>query len=229
MVRMFRSLVALLLYVCIATVIAQSIGLAWLWSAGYLEKGRLAQATAVLYGFDLAALSEEVRDLDLAGKEQPSLDQIAAQRAIKLKQIDLRELAVQQNLNSFNLMKNQLQKDLDNLQSLQQQFKNQLLALANETVEEGDSKVRRIFENVEPRQAKQLMLQMIKEDELEEVVRMYAAMAPSRQAEIAAEFKSEEETEELSEILRLVRKGFPQLDLINETQSRLEQPDAQTR
>ena len=229
MARLFRALTNLMLYFCIATAIAQAIGLMWLWSAGYLDRTRLAQAAAVLHGIDLAALSEEVREGEPAGREQPSLDQIAAQRAAKFKQLDLRELAVRQNLNSFHLVKNQLQKDLDKLKSLQQQFEDQLDTLASQSVEEGDNKVRRIFENVEPRQAKLLMLQMIEDNELMEVVRMYAAMAPSRQAEIASEFKNPDETQRLTEILRLVRKGLPQLDLINETQSRLEQADSQTR
>ena len=229
MARFTRMFTALAVYFCIATVIAQGVVLGVLWSNGYLDSARLAQATAALYGIDLVELSTEVTEQLPGGTEQPSLEQIAEQRALVFKHLDLREQAIRQGRDNLSFVKRQLQKDLNELKNVRQQFKTELDALETQTVEEGDNKVRRIFENVEPKQAKQLMIQMIDDNELEEVVRMYAAMPPARQAEIAAEFKDDVDTKKLTEILRLVRKGLPQLNLIEETQSRLKQHDLQIR
>jgi hypothetical protein len=66
---------------------------------------------------------------------------------------------------------------------------------------------------------------MLDNDELDEVVALIAAMPDTKSGKIMAEFKLPEENEQLYQILKRIREGSPESDLVVETQRKLGQPN----
>ena len=65
---------------------------------------------------------------------------------------------------------------------------------------------------------------MIEANEMDDVVSIMGAMPIARRAKIITEFKSPEEVEKLGDVLRLIREGVPQVDLIEKTKDQIKQP-----
>ncbi len=81
-----------------------------------------------------------------------------------------------------------------------------------------------IWENIKPKQAKEQILKMLDNQEMNEVVTILSGMPIGKRAKIVGEFKTPEETEKLDEILRLIRCGVPEVNLIDKTLSQVKQP-----
>jgi hypothetical protein len=95
-------------------------------------------------------------------------------------------------------------------------FETHLAQLSDGAVASGRENVRLIWENVKPKQAKEQILQMVAAGEQEEVVAILSAMPIAKRAKIVSEFKTEEETKQFDELLRLIRKGLPETGVIDE-------------
>src|SRR4051812_3342667 len=92
--RLASGLASLLAFLCIGTVLAQCVCLAYLRSTGYLSDARLAQIAAVLRGEsphnDTTARAVE-RAID---EPTVSLDDVARARALRSRDLELREQAL---------------------------------------------------------------------------------------------------------------------------------------
>ena len=87
----------------------------------------------------------------------------------------------------------------------------------------GHENVRSIWENIKPKQAKEQILKMIEADEIKDVVTIFSAIPITKRAKIVAEFKSPEETKKLDDILRLIREGVAEVNLIEKTDRQIKQ------
>ena len=72
-------------------------------------------------------------------------------------------------------------------------------------------------------QGKELLLEMLDDEELNQVVVLLAAMPTSKCAKIMAEFRTAEEITQLNDILRKIREGYPEHDLADGTLAALDQ------
>ena len=88
----------------------------------------------------------------------------------------------------------------------------------------GRENVRTIWENIKPKQAKEQIMEMIDKQEMNEVVTIFVAMPIAKRAKIVSEFKTAEELQKLDEIMRLIRQGVPEVNLIDKTRSQIGQP-----
>ncbi len=67
------------------------------------------------------------------------------------------------------------------------------------------------------------MLQMIAAGEQADVVAILSAMPIAKRAKIIGEFKTDDESKKLEEVLRLIREGVPEVKVINQTQQQFKQ------
>lgn len=212
---------AMLAYLCVATVLTAAIVFGYVWSHGYLDQEKLNRMMAIARGTEVAApVVEQVAKAPEAA-EQPSLEDVEKQRAIQSRLIELREQAIAHAIENVRNEQRDLTNKIDDYKRLQQGFEDVLNEKKNEALIAGRQNMQQIWENIQPKQAKQQILQMIDANEQNDVVAILSAIAISKRAKIIGEFKTEEEAKKLEEILRLIRQGVPDTLTIDQTREEL--------
>ena len=222
--KLLRGLSALFIYFCIATILAQAIIVGVLWHLGRLDRDRLSQMVALAQGIDLLALAERSEpNLIIESSEQVSHAAIEEARALRLRGMELRLLALQKGSDRVRLEQEQLTDERAVVTRLRDELIAQLTEREDAVVVAGMQDVRRLWEKIRPLQAKELILQMVDSGEMETVVQMFKDMSISKKARIAGEFKTPEERTQLERILQNIIDGEPESSLISKTRDDLEQ------
>jgi hypothetical protein len=223
--RVLRAGASLFVYACVATVIAQAVLLLHFGRQWHLDRDSVTQILAIAYGIDLFGVKEEAqRQQDQVAPEQASYEQILEARALKSRNLELREQALQAGLNQFRFEQTKLAEDQKQHKQLKESFEAQLRSLREGATATGAEEVRRILEALKPKQSKELLVQMLEDKKLDEAVTLLAAMPDAKRAKIIGEFKTPEETEKIGEVLRRIRQGAATADAVNETRKKIEQP-----
>jgi hypothetical protein len=213
---MIGRLFALFAYLCVATLVTEIAGVAYLRATGNLDDARALKLLAVARG-EVDADSKPNHETKTAETAQASYDERQQLRDLQSRQLDMREQAVKSMLDRVRFEQRALTEEKDRHERLRTAFDEQLTALRQGALSTGRENVRLIWENIKPKQAKEQILQMVEAQEMLQVVEILSAMPIGKRAKIVAEFKTPEEVEKLGEILRLIRQGSPQVDLIDKT------------
>jgi hypothetical protein len=225
--RLLRTGLSLFAYFCVATVLAQIILLAYLALTWQLDRNKVVQILAIAQGVDIFAIRDQAqRDRDQVSPEQVSYQQIRETRAVKVRHLELREQALRQGLEQLAAEGRKLADDMQRQQQLKESFQKELVDLQQGAVASGRENARVKLESLKPKQAKEQLAEMLKNDELDDVVALLAGMPDSKAGKIMAEFKLPEESQQLYQILRRIREGFPESELAAATQNKLNQPNA---
>jgi hypothetical protein len=208
--RLLRTGVTLLVYFCAATLLAQVIIFAYLWSTWQLNREKVIQMLAIAQGIDLLGAQEDFESgQDTVPPEQLSYQDWIDQRATMFRDLELREQALNKALSRLKFGEQQLADDQRKNKQMIVDFEARLLALSEGAEAEGRQAISRILESLKPAQAKDLILRMLDNDEIDEVVVIIGEMAERKRASILGQFKTEPESEKISEVLRLLREGEP--------------------
>jgi flagellar motility protein MotE (MotC chaperone) len=223
--KLLRGLISLVIYLCVATVLAEGILLVWYARAWQVDRDRLVRMFAAAQGVDLETVKEQAAaERPEPSTEQPSYDQVLEARAVKARNLELREQALRGSLGQLQSEQRKLADEKKRVQQLREGFQNELLAMQKGATATGREDVRRTLETLKPKQAKELLALMLKKKELDEVVTLMSGMTDAKRAKIIAEFKAPEEAEQLSEVLRRIREGLPNAAMAENTQKQLEPP-----
>jgi len=227
--RLFAASGSLLAYLCVATVFTAAIVVGYLWTHGILDKEKLNRMLAVARGSEVAApVVEQVAKAPQA-PEPPSLDEIERQRAIQSRQLELREQAIDSNLDRVRFEQRKLTDERAQYQLLKDGFEKVLDERKKKVLVDGRENMQLIWENIKPKQAKEQILQMIDTGEQKEVVAILSGISITKRARIISEFKTEEEAKKLEEILRLIREGVPDVLTIDQTRQELKKFNPQQK
>jgi hypothetical protein len=154
--------------------------------------------------------------------EQPSLEDIENARALRIRNLELREQAIQAGLDRVRYEQTKLTDERDMYVRTRAAFDAHLKNMKEGAIAKGRTDTRTILENIKPKQAKQQILQMIDAGEEDEVVAILSEMPVAKRAKIAGEFgKLDEDNEKLAKILRLIRQGVPEVSQIQDAQDEL--------
>jgi hypothetical protein len=216
--RLLAALASLLVYLCVGTVLAQLLGLAYAWRQGYVDREKLLEMAAVAHGLEPREPPPEQVKTEQTS-EQPSLEDIDERRAIRARDLELREQALLSGVQRLRDEERKLQADNESSTRVRTEFAAHVKSVAEGAIAKGREDTRLIVENLRPKQAKQQLLEMIGAGEEDEAVALLAQMPPAKQAKICAEFKTPEESKQLDEILRLIRKGQPEAAEIEKTEA----------
>lgn len=219
--RLMRSGLSLLVYFCLATCIAQVILFVYLSFAWRPDRQKLIQVLAVLQDVDPFATDEAERQRDEVSSEQVSYEQILEARAAKLLHLQLREQALEKALGQLAFEQRRLTEDKKQYEQLRESFNNELLTMQEGATTKGRDVVMQKLSSIKAKQAKELLAEMLNNDEMDEVVVLLSAMPDVKAAKIIAEFKLPEEIEQMYEILRRIGKGFPDSKLAADTREKL--------
>jgi aminopeptidase N len=221
--KLFGMLGALVAYVSIGTVLALGMGVGYLMLNGALTRERTAEIVAILQGFDRrAAQAAADADRDAAHASQASPADLARARALKNRDLELREQALRNYHEQVRSERVKLTQETDRYKQIKTAFDTELNTLRETAVATSQENARVILENIKPKQAKEQIVRMVQAGEMKSAVMLLSAMPVTKRAKVITEFKTDEESQLLAEMLKLIRQGEPEVTLIDRTRDQLD-------
>jgi len=211
---------------CVGTFLSLAVLVGMLWWKGALTDDRWLGMLAALQGIEPIQVAKV--GSDPAADEQPSLAQLMEQRVGASLDLELRETAIDKSLGDLRILESQIKTENQRLDQWKLSFDMRLAKLESQTTDEALLQLQRMLEVMNPKQAKDQLLRMLKDapntddDPMRDVVTILKTMPNDKQKKILAEFKMEPEEEKLAEVLRQVRLGSPDADLIKDTRQELQ-------
>jgi flagellar motility protein MotE (MotC chaperone) len=222
--RLINGAWTIFAYVCVGTIVSQAIILAYLISTWRIDHQRWMQIVAAAQGILPSGSSEsQTKEPEEKIAEQPSYDQILEARALKYRNLEIREQELRNYLSQLQYEQTKLADEKKRYKQLRDGFDAQLLSMREGSAASGKEEVRRTLESLKPKQAKALILEMLDNKEINEVVALLLPMTDAKRSKIFGEFKTSEEMEKLSEVLRRIREGSPGANVPETTRKQLEQ------
>jgi hypothetical protein len=223
-----RWLATLFVAFSVGTVVSLTVLGGTLWWKGAFSDDRVMGMLAVLSGVQTPAAGAAAAGDGIAD-EQPSLDQIMQRRLAASLDLDLRETAIDKALGELRNLEAEVKVENKRLDDWKVSFDKRLETLESETTDEALFQLQRTIEVMNPKQAKDQILKMLAEpataadDPMRDVVTILKTMPADKQKKLIGEFKLEPEAEKLAEILKQIRLGSPDADLIRDTRNQLQQ------
>jgi hypothetical protein len=146
-------------------------------------------------------------------------------RAGLARDLELRELALDQGLKTVLFEQQKLQDERQRWGLVRAGFEQELKALREGALSAARINVQVTLENLTAKQAKQQLLEMMTGGQIEYAVSLLAAMPIDKRADILNEFKVGDEPQKLAEILREMGQGDPEAALAAKTQADLNATD----
>jgi hypothetical protein len=218
----------ILVAVSIGTFVTLLVMTGMLWWKGALADERMLGMIAALQGIKPVspAATDELLDNNT---EQPSLDQIMQARVRASLDLDLRESAIDKSLLDLRATESQIKTERERLDLWKADFDQRLAKLEQAGTDSSLLELQRALESMSPKQAKDQVLRMLDEgasgddDPMQDVVAILKSLAESKRKKLFDEFKTPDEQEKLAEILRQIRLGLPDSELLRDTRNQLQQ------
>jgi hypothetical protein len=221
MKKILNLLWVLALCFCVGTVITQMLLAAVLLPKLKLNNERIAQIAAIAQGADLAP-KEGPKGTPPLENEQASYQEIVEARAVKYRNLELREQQLRNNLVQVQSEEGKLVDDMKRSKQLADSFNAQLEAVRKSATSSGMDDLLRTIVKMQPKQAKEQLIVMLDNKEMDAVVSLIRQMPDKQRANIVGQFKTDEEKEKLSEVLRRLREGQPEMQVVEKTQAKAE-------
>jgi hypothetical protein len=221
-------LTTLVVALSIGTAISLVIVLGMLWWKGAFGDERLLAMLAALQGIKALPPAQAKNGLD-KDAEQPSLDQIMQTRLRAALDLDLRENAIDKSLGDLRTLELQIRTESKRLDLWKQDFDARLAKLETAATDAALLELQRTLEAMQPKQAKEQILKMLEEPvtttdkPMQDIVTIMKAMPTDKRKKLLGEFKTPLEIEKLADVLRVIRRGTPDTDLLRDTRNQLQQ------
>jgi hypothetical protein len=220
---------ALFIAFCVGTVLSLAVFFTVLAAKGGLSGDRFMAMLAAIQGVDMASAAANVPEPQ-PNDEQVSFDQILQKRALAGLDIDLRESALDKGLGDLRILQSQIETERRRLDQWKQSFDQRLSHLETAATDISLRELQTTLEAMNPKQAKEQILKMLDsppmgdvDQPMRDIVTIMKTMPIDKRKKIIGEFKTPEETEKLAEILREIRLGLPDSELIRDTRDQLQQ------
>lgn len=210
--RLLSGLTNLFIYFCAATVVSGVLISGYVWISWQLDLKKLARIVDVARGAE-APPAEPEKSLDSVAPEQASYEEILERRALAARDLELREIELDNGTKALRKAQLELAEQQQKLARQTDEFESRLAELASGAKAQGRDAARTILESLKPIQAKEQIVKMLDQDELDEVVLLLGDMQESKRAKILGEFKALPESDKVAEVLRRIREGQPQAKL----------------
>ena len=133
------------------------------------------------------------------------------------KNLDLKQQALDKGIENLRFDRDKLAQDWTHYENIKNGFEAKWAQFKGSTQEEGYTNVRLIWEKMKRGQAKDHIMAMKKNEQINEVVVLLSGMPNDKRAKIIKDFSTEEELSVLTEILDLIRRGDPERSLVEDT------------
>lgn len=229
MKRLFGLLGQAFVYFCVATVIAAAVAAAMLYQKGAFHDDRMLQMWAALHGISLALAEGVAADKPDINSEQPSYDEILTRRTLAALDIDLRENTLDKSLGELRAIETKIQTERFRFDNLVKSFDRKLKDLEANATDAAVLETQQTLEALPPKQAKEQLLKLLAEapspgieNPMSATVSLIKAMPIERRRKILAEFKNEDESAKLGEILKEILRGAPDVPTLRQARDELQ-------
>lgn len=200
---------AAFVYACVATTVAQVVGVAKLSSEGAFTREKLQRYAAILYGFDLTKLQiGDPNKTDEDAEERLTRAERLEQRVKAAPSIVLRNDALKKGADDIRGLAQQLSTKRQRYVIVKQGFGELLNTLEQDASTMALQEVRRTLEILQPKQTKTLLMTMLERDEaddaddvLSDLLAIITNMPQDKLKKVFGEFKTPEEQAVLHKIL----------------------------
>jgi hypothetical protein len=221
MKRILKMLGILALCFCVGTIVSELLVAAVVLPKLKLNGERMSQIAAIAQGADLPAKEEGKAPPQLENEEASYQDIIEA-RAAKYRNLELREQQLRNNFAQVQSEESKLADEVKRFKQLSDGFNRQLAEVRQNSTGEGMESVLQTLQSIQSKLAKDLLVKMLDQKEIDVVVSLFKQMTDKKRAKIIGEFKTDEEKEKLGEVLRRLREGQPEAQAVDQAQAKLE-------
>ncbi len=186
-----------------ATGLAVLLMAGYLVSQGKLSKEKVARMLAVAY--DLELPPPKVQEDPLG--PGPSLEELEKARAVRLRTLELRQNALDQQALRLQVKFQQLREDQEAQRRASKAFQQQLQQWESGQKAEAVAEAVALLGSLKPAQAKDQLLRAWNDDNQDWVVEVLRRLPPAKRAKIVVSFKTEEEAATLYQIIEKLRSG----------------------
>ena len=208
---------SVLLYTCMATLISQAAVVGYFWTSGTLSRHKARQIADIIAGVDMipADMAKPTDQLD-DPTQQISFEEIVQHLVAKNLNLDLREQAVGKGISDLRALATQLEEDTRRFDVRRESFNDNLTRLEEGAKGNAITEVRLTLEALRPRQAKDQMIRMLEDEQMEAVVTIIKGMTLDKRKKLLAEFKDGDEPDKLADILKQILHGVPETTVIEQ-------------
>ncbi|MEX0703449.1 MAG: hypothetical protein WD069_15240 [Planctomycetales bacterium] len=205
---MIRSALVVFCVVCVATVLSETLGLAFLWHRGQLSTENLREIRAVLRGESRVEQSVA----DEAEKRQPSAAEVMRVRAMSILDLENREQELHILKTTVVTNEDQLIANRTEFEQRKRRFEEQLAKLLDDARSEATEQGRAILQALAPDSAAGSLMQL----DLDEAVVLLKGMPEKNIARILKEFQNGPAAQQQrgKELFEAITRGEPKASLI---------------
>ncbi|MGE3778992.1 MAG: hypothetical protein AB7F89_17535 [Pirellulaceae bacterium] len=227
--KAIRFLVGAWLYFCVASALAQLGLLAALWQRHLLTPATLQNLLTVAYNVPLRDIEAKlIAETQPARHEMVSFEEVQAARGLANLDLDIRDMSADKGLLDLRELDALVDQEKNRYSRMKDDFDQKWAALRQRDADTALQEVRRQIESIPPRLAKDQLVKVLEDKQLEpdvalqHVVTIFKGLTRDKRKKIVIEFLNDE-SPYLKDILREIRLGMPQSTLINEARQRMAQ------
>jgi hypothetical protein len=199
--RIINFLLALIAYVCVATVITLALGIGYLWYTGGLDDEKVFRIVALLHDIDLQQIADtHHRSDDEVPPEEPSLTEVVHRQHVMDRNHEVKLLALQRGSQEYHHRFQQLKEQADRNDRLAQDLQSRLKQHEELTTQENVASVVSQLEQLRPEVAKESLMRWIQQGRMDDAILLMSKMSELKLSKILKSFETEEELDQLHEI-----------------------------
>jgi hypothetical protein len=206
--KIINLLLALITYVCVATVITLMICLGYLWHTDQLNNEKLFRIMALVQDVDLQQISEaQQKSPDEVPPEEQSLNQVMHRQLVQDRNYEVKLLALQRGRQEWDRKLQELREQSARQDRLVQEFQSKVNQQAQQSTQENVVKVVNQLEQVKPEVGKELLMRWIAEGRMDDTIVLMSKMSERTLSKILKTFETPDDLNKLHEIHERILSG----------------------
>jgi len=208
MLRFIDALLALIAYLCVASVIALAVGMGYMWYTGLLTEEKVFRIVATLHDVDLQQIAEKKRATDgEIPPEERSLTSLMYQQQVQSRNFEIKLLALQRARQEYDHRLQELKLQTERFDRFAQDWQKKLKQQEEILSQENLATVVSQLEQLAPEVAKESLMRWIDEGRMDDAILLMSKMSESKLAKILKTFETDQELDKLHEIHRRIISG----------------------
>lgn len=223
MAALIRFLLPLVGFFCTASIVTGLACYGYLWHSGILDDEKIFRIVALLNDVDLQKIAEKNSEKEPdVPPEEMSYEQGQQRVQIAALHLQSKKDDLDKQLTEFEAKFRQLNTDNQRYQGFKREVELYLQKVKQEAANDGLIAVRNQLQNLVPKkQAKPLLISMIKEDRTRQVIQLLNGMPVKKRSDILKTFDTPEDLEMLARIQEQMLDGDPIKPFVEEQLEKL--------
>ena len=209
--RIIDLLLAVIAYVCVATVITVALVIGYFWHNDQLNGEKVFRIVALLQDVDLQQLSasEQKKAGDNVPPEEPSLNEVLHHQQVQDRNFEVKLLALTRGKQDYDISLKNLNEQITRYDRMVQDTQSRLKQQQELTTQQNVAKVVSQLEQVKPDVAKDSLMKFIEEERMDDAILLMSKMSESKLKNILKTFQTPQELSKLHDIHRRIISGGP--------------------